>query len=606
MRLPIRMKITLPYALLAFFVILAAAYVVTQFVTENVEERFTRQLIEVGQLTTDWMVFEEQQRLETLRLVIHTEGFAEELEAGNVEELRQLVLPLAVNAQEEAVEILDVDGVSLLSLYHKTGGNVEEYEAHRGDTLLAESPFVTSILAGRVDDGRDKFAGTTRVERGDYFYVSGPVFDGNGRLLGVVLIGKSLSTLVSQIRQETFAQITFYDSAGTPAASTLPFGAGRNLSEVETAVSTTDHTPLREQTVGSLTYSEILAPWEVRNGTKLGVVGAALPQTPFVQASQNLRLQIFILTAAIFFGVIAVGILLAHRITRPLLHLVHAASGVAEGNLEQQVVSEGKDEVGLLAYSFNNMLHSLREGALYRDLLGRTVTPEVRDELRQQLSTGSLRLEGETKVATALFSDIRQFTTISEEVGADVIFELLNEYLGEVVPAVAEANGLVTDFVGDAFLAFFGLLPRSLAAEEGAYQACQAAVAICQIVNKINKRRLQTGKPVFITGIGINTGEVAAGGIGSVDRVHYTVIGDTVNTSQRLESFTKQFGETSIVISEHTWLALGERRQEFQLESLGRQQFKGKANALGVYRLLPKHSAASRPLNQERTSAGGR
>lgn len=588
-RFPMRLKITLPYALLALCVILAAAYIVTQLVTENVEERFTRQLIEVGQLTTDWMVHEEQDRLETLRLVVHTDGIAQSMIAGDSEKLRELVLPLAVNAQEEAIEVLTPTGVSLLSLHHQAGGTIEAYDYERGNDVFAEWPFVQNVLNQKIEAGQDKYSGAVETAWGNYFYIAGPILDSDGRLLGVVLVGKSLPTLVSQIRQETFAQITLYDFAGQQIASTLPFEGSRLLSAEETAVVATQQAAdslLRQQQLGSVTYTEILAPWEARGGEDMGIVGAALPQTTLVQASQNLRIQIFALTAAIFMAVITIGLILARRITEPLDHLVMAVSDVAEGNLKLQVKPTGKDEIAVLAYSFNNMLHNLREGEMYRDLLGRAVTPEVRDELRGRLESGSLRLEGETQVATVLFSDIRRFTTISEEEGADAIFELLNEYLGEVIPTVADANGIITEFAGDAFLALFGLLPRALDPAESAYQACQAALAMQEIIKKMNERRQQLGDPLFITGIGINTGEVAAGGIGTASRVHYTVIGDTVNTAQRLESFTKQFGHTtSIVISHHTLEALGSHRYKFNLEPLGAQQFKGKAEAVEIYRL---------------------
>ncbi|MEM7112018.1 MAG: adenylate/guanylate cyclase domain-containing protein [Chloroflexota bacterium] len=609
-RLPMRAKITVPYALLALFVIIAAAYFVTQLVTENVAERFTRQLVEVGQLTTDWMVQEEQQRLETLRLIVHTDGVAQQIAAGDAEKLRELVLPLAVNSREEAVEILTPDGVSLLSLRHVTGGNIEEYEAEKGNDVFASWPFVASVLAGEVDDGQDKFAGAVQAEWGDYFYIAGPVLDSNGRLLGVVLVGKSLPTLVSQIRQETFAQITIYDFQGQPHVSTLPFESASGLAATETAVVTTPQTdtaPLREQQAGSIAYTEILAPWTARTDINMGIIGAALPQTTLVQASQNLRLQIFVLTIAIFIAVIAVGLLLARRITEPLESLVTTVGEVAEGKLTAQATPTGRDEIAFLAYSVNNMIYNLREGELYRDLLGRAVTPEVRDELRHLIDKGDVRLEGETKEATVLFSDIRRFTSIAEAEGADATFKLLNEYLGEVVPAVTENSGLITEFAGDALLAFFGLLPRPLDIHESAYQACQAALKMVDLIDEMNKERRFVGKPPFVTGIGINTGEVAAGGIGSADRIHYTVIGDTVNTAQRLEAFTKRFDETAVVISEHTWQALGERQEEFRIEALGEQQFKGKTESLAVYRLSSKIVSSGRlapNLNWSRIGEG--
>jgi adenylate cyclase len=108
-----------------------------------------------------------------------------------------------------------------------------------------------------------------------------------------------------------------------------------------------------------------------------------------------------------------------------------------------------------------------------------------------------------------------------------------------------------------------------------------------EAIERINARRSQRGEPPFITGIGINTGIVTAGGLGSTDRLHYTVIGDTVNTTQRLENLTRQLGGSGVIISQHTWLALRKLPVKFKLELLGVKPLKGKSEALPVYRLHP-------------------
>jgi adenylate cyclase len=259
---------------------------------------------------------------------------------------------------------------------------------------------------------------------------------------------------------------------------------------------------------------------------------------------------------------------------------------VAEGNLDVQVQATGNDEVAVLAHSFNHMVGGLREGSLYRDLLGRTVSPEVREELRRGFASGELRLEGHDAIATVLVSDIRSFTRLSETVDSTTVMTWLNEYFDEMVPIVTDHGGIVSKFEGDAALAFFGILPRPLPPEESAYQACLAALAILEAMDTLNERRVARGDPPFITGIGINTGPVTAGGLGSTDRLHYTIIGDTVNTTARLQNLTRQFGqESSAVISQHALFALHQQRHDFELESLGVHNVKGKEEQLLVYRL---------------------
>jgi adenylate cyclase len=108
-----------------------------------------------------------------------------------------------------------------------------------------------------------------------------------------------------------------------------------------------------------------------------------------------------------------------------------------------------------------------------------------------------------------------------------------------------------------------------------------------KVIEQINARRTERGEPPFITGIGINTGVVTAGGLGSRDRLHYTIIGDTVNTTQRLEDLTREFGESGIIISEQTWLALRKMSAPFSVKPLGVRLLKGKSEPVPVYRLLP-------------------
>ena len=120
-RMSMRVKITFPYVLLALLFALAATFLVSRYVLESIRDRFIVQLIDTGKITADWMVQEEIRLLKTLRLLANTEGVPEALMASDTEELRNIALPLAVNYQEDAIEILDTSGNSVLSLYHRAG-----------------------------------------------------------------------------------------------------------------------------------------------------------------------------------------------------------------------------------------------------------------------------------------------------------------------------------------------------------------------------------------------------------------------------------------------------------------------------------------------------
>jgi len=600
-RYPVRIKMTLPYIILALILAAAAAYVVNQVVLDTIEERFTNQLIEAGKLTSDWMVQEEDRLLETLRLLSYTEGVPEAVVDRDSERLRELALPLAVNYQEEAIEILDNQGTSLLSLRHRAGGSIEDYLSFQGDTVFTQWDFVDKVIYSQVEGNRDKYAGLARAPWGDYLYVVGPVVDANSRQVGIILIGKSLPTLAREIRTDTLAHITVYDLNGQPIVSTLLAQAGDDLALAageagEVLLRQDDDSLIRPVSVNSINYSEILGPWEVneyvrgsdneRSHNDQGLIGAALPESFLVNPSRITQLQIFILTTAAILLVISLGVFLARRLTQPLLEVVSASERVAEGDLDVQVSSSGQDEVAILAYSFNQMVSGLKEGFLYRDLLGRTVSPEVRDELRHGFASGDVRLEGQEAIATVLTSNIRAFTTISENEEPAIVLNWLNEYFDTLVPIITARDGVISTFEGDAILVFFGILPRPLSPQDSAVQACRAALEMLAAVEQLNQKRAERGDPSLSVGIAVNTGPVTAGALGSADRLHYTIIGDTVNTTFRLETLTQQLGQqNSAIVSQHTLFSLRDRRLDFDMEPLGAHTLRGKVEQLLVYHL---------------------
>lgn len=590
-RIPVLVKITLPYLLLAVLFALATAYVVSQVVFDSVSDRYLNQLIATGRQSSDWMVREESRLLSTLRLIANTQGVGDAILQNDAENLRNLVFPLVLNTREEAVEVLDMNGVSLLSLRKVAGSAVGDYESSRGDDFFQDLDFVKLVQTGIVDDLGDKYAGFVQAPWGNYFFVDGPIFNEAGEQVGIILVGKSLQTLANEIKNETLATITFYDPQGQPLSSTLfnesngvPVSAGQvQQSFTGQEISSVS----RDLTVNSVDYTELLGIWEARSGQMdLGVIGVSLSQSFLVTTSQVTRVQVFGLSLAAILLIVVIGLWLANLITKPLIRLVGASTQVARGNLDVKVESKGNDEVAVLAHSFNSMIVGLQEGSIYRDLLGRSVSPEVREQLRHTFSSGNLRLEGQEAVATVLVADIRGFTPLSEKSDPATIFNWLNEYFGEVIPIITDNGGVVNKLDGDAVLAFFGILPRILSPEQSAQAACQAASDMFKAIESLNQKRIDRGDPPFLTGIGVHTGVVMAGGLGTSDRIHYTIIGDTVNTTQRLEGLTRElYDENGVLISEATMQALN-GSDHFELEALGSHYVKGKKEKLKVYRLV--------------------
>lgn len=366
--LNIREKVTIPYLFLSIILLFGAAYVVTQVVFDTVEERFTNQLIESSSLATTRMVEEENQMLKVLRLLAYSTGVPDALAENNPENLRSLTFGIILNNQTEAVEFLDINGKRILSVNHRTGENIENYDfSSGGGDIFSEQAFVQNALLQQADARGDKYAGYVKNDGRDYFYVAGPVYSDNNEFAGVILVGTPISSLVSQLREETLAQITLYDFEGKILASTftspleLANQEVRNVVLNQTNASFIRSSSSRDMNVRNIGYRELLTSWKVRGETNLGVMGVALGESFLVSTTRVTRLQITIMTGLLLLLVIMFGVNLSILITHPIMQLVDASKKVKAGDLNVNVKSVSKDELALLTENFNQMIISMRE-----------------------------------------------------------------------------------------------------------------------------------------------------------------------------------------------------------------------------------------------------
>jgi putative nucleotidyltransferase with HDIG domain len=366
-RIPIRAKITFPYLLLALALAVGAAYLITQIVFDTIDARFTNQLIEVGKLTSEKMAREEKRLQETLRLLSYSTGIQEAVKARNVELIRDLSFGIIVNNKEEEVNFLDVDGNLILTIRHSLGDLPEIYEfTQGGGNIFMEWLFVRELVENGAIDQPLQQAGMINAGWVDLFYLAGPLHDSEGEFSGVILIGKTLSSLGREMRNETGAQVTFYDTRGIPIASTLFDAHPLDIAHAVSVLENKDAISLkrnvqetRDIKSSRIDYAEILGPWENRDGTDIGVIGSSLAKTFIVTTNQVTRTQIAVLVGLALGLTIFLGINVASLITNPLLNLVEASKEVAGGNLDIQVDLSTNDEVEILANSFNTMVSSL-------------------------------------------------------------------------------------------------------------------------------------------------------------------------------------------------------------------------------------------------------
>ncbi len=213
---------------------------------------------------------------------------------------------------------------------------------------------------------------------------------------------------------------------------------------------------------------------------------------------------------------------------------------------------------------------------LYK-LFGQFATQPVADEL---LAHG-LTLGGNYVNATAMFCDIRDFTRITEQQGPEATIQLLNDYFSHMFEAIGQEGGVVNQMVGDGLMAIFGApVPHADHAE----RAVRAALLMRQRIKLFNKEQIAHGRAPIEIGIGIASGQVIAGYLGTNARATYTCVGDTVNIAARLEAYTK-YVPYRVLLDANTRRALGQEVR-VHIKDLGIRQFRGKIEAINVYALL--------------------
>jgi len=220
-----------------------------------------------------------------------------------------------------------------------------------------------------------------------------------------------------------------------------------------------------------------------------------------------------------------------------------------------------------------------------KSTMSRYMDPGIADRL---VSAGAEVLGGKNVECTVLFSDIRDFTTLTEQLGAQGTVALLNEYFTLMVDCIQKEEGMLDKFIGDAIMAAFGI-PEGH--EDDADRAVRAAIAMIRSLETWNRQRIGEGKLPVNIGIGLNTDSVVSGNIGSKKRMDFTIIGDGVNLASRLESACKQYG-TKILVSEFTVSKLQDtyRKREIDLVVV-----KGKTEPVSIYEILAFHTKESFP-----------
>lgn len=231
------------------------------------------------------------------------------------------------------------------------------------------------------------------------------------------------------------------------------------------------------------------------------------------------------------------------------------------------------------------MIEDITSEKRVRSTMSRYMSAEVVEEL---LSSGGAQLGGQNQHVSILFSDLRGFTTVSETLGARDTVSMLNEYFEEMVEVIFQNAGVLDKFIGDAIMALYGV---PFNGEQDADNAVATANGMFTALRILNTRRAGRGLDPMDIGIGISTGDVVVGNIGSTRRMEYTVIGDSVNLAARLEGATKYYG-AHVLLSEFT---VADLKQDHLLREIDLMRVKGKNKPVTIFEAMGHHTDESFP-----------
>ena len=307
------------------------------------------------------------------------------------------------------------------------------------------------------------------------------------------------------------------------------------------------------------------------------------------------RKQRIVLLVAILLTVLAAAlglvfsVIVSTGLTRPVRRLLEGARAVEAGNLNETLAVTSRDEIGHLTVAFNKMVEQLRMKERIRETFGRYVDPRIVDGL---ISGPALAAEGERRVMTVMFCDVKGFVGVSEEMTPRGLVKVMNRYFSTMSAPIHQHGGIIDKYIGDAIMAYWG--PPFTA---DADQARCASLAALDIVERIPAFRdalpdmlgLRNVPISFDVRMGIATGEVVVGSIGSEVMMSYTVMGETVNLASRLEGANKLYGTRTLLL-EATAVAAG---AAIETREIDRVFLPGQGHSQPVYEIMGRGGALS-------------
>ena len=573
MRVTLKYKIFLLVSLLVVGMLLATLQVANQIISSTSETAVRDDLARTKR------VFDALQASQLQALVNQHQVLADSPQLKAAAEVKDPATML-----DTISEISSAAGVPLIMGTDKRGALLAEVAM--GKEILgkgAAGQAVDAVFAQCLDPEEPQFlAGIWAETEGLFLTTTGPIILKN-KVIGGLRLGFPLDANVASSLYEQTGSHAAFVSGGTIVASSL--GANRQtelgLEIIRMGLAKGDMPVGAFEVVlaGVRHVGQVIA-LSGPNGEIAGyqIQLRGLDQVLALLDSIQKGFLIILVSGmgiAIFFSFFA-----ASGVTKPLASLVEATHQVEKGNLDFKVKVSSQDELGRLAKSFNDMTGQLKEKERVKALFGKYLPKAVADKAMQH--QGDLKLGGEMLEITCLFSDIRGFTSMSEKMPPQDIVSMLNDYYTRMIDVLFENDGTLDKTIGDAVMAIFG---APVPDEDGPVKAVRTALGMMTALNQFNTERRSKGLTPIEIGIGVNTGQMVAGNLGSIKQFSYTVIGEEVNLAARLCGSAKA---GQVLVSENTWRKV---KWQFEFNKLDPIKVKNVSQPVAVYEVLGEKSS---------------
>jgi len=308
---------------------------------------------------------------------------------------------------------------------------------------------------------------------------------------------------------------------------------------------------------------------DVKSSRRIGEVHVAISEAPAARAAEELRRTVFLIAGVALGAAFILAILYGVVLTRPLRRIATGVARIGKGDLSYHIQVKRKDEIGDLGRAVNDMAESLKQSNYIRNAFHLYVSRQVADQIISNPQLHLKQTRGQRREVTIMFADIRGFTPLAERLLPEEVVAVLNTYLSFLTESVFAYDGTLDKFMGDSVMAVFG---APLDQKHHALRAILAALEMQHDITRLNRERAASGLQTVRIGIGVTTGQVIVGNIGSDERLDYTAIGDTVNLASRLEGMAC---EGQIIVNEEVHRLV---RDYVVAEKLEPMTVKGRSN----------------------------